>query len=249
MKNNPHITYAITVCNELNELTILLTHLQKYKHIDDEILIQYDESGVSDEVLQYLQLLKTMNVGINVIGFPLNGDFASFKNNLKNHAKGIYILQIDADELPHPFLLDNLRTFLEINKEVDLFFIPRVNTVDGITEDDVRNWGWKITKMDTQTATKKMDTDSDEYKYLKKLDFIISEENGEVKYYKPIINWPDAQTRLYRRTSEIEWVGKVHEKIKGYNTLSIFPLEEIYSFYHPKEIDRQRKQNKFYETI
>lgn len=243
------ITYAITVVDELEELTTLINHLQKYKNEDDEILIQYDESGVSDGVLQYLQLLKTMNVGIKVIGFPLNGDFASFKNNLKNHANGIYILQIDADEIPHSFLLDNLRTLLDMNKEVDLFFIPRVNTVDGITEGDVLNWGWKITKLDTQKNTKKMDTTSEEYKYLKKLDYIISEENGEVHYYKPIINWPDAQTRLYRRTSEIEWVGKVHEQIKGYNTLSVFPLEEIYSFYHPKEIDRQRKQNKFYEEL
>ena len=247
--NNPVITYAITVKDELEELTNLLQHLQKYKDVNDEILIQYDESGVSEEVLQYVQLLKTMNVGVNVIGFPLNGDFASFKNNLKNHAQGIYILQIDADEIPNLFLIDNLRTFLELNKDVDLFFIPRINTVDGITEDDVQNWGWRISKMDAQIGETEMDINSDEYQYLKKLDYIISETDGLIKYHKPIINWPDAQTRLYRRTSEIEWVGKVHEQIKGYNTLSIFPLEEQYSLYHPKGIERQRNQNNFYETI
>lgn len=71
----------------------------------------------------------------------------------------------------------------------------------------------------------------------------------KVKYYKPINAWPDVQTRLYRRTSEIEWEGKVHERIKGYNTLTILPLEEDYALYHPKHIERQEKQNALYETI
>lgn len=71
----------------------------------------------------------------------------------------------------------------------------------------------------------------------------------KVKYYKPINAWPDLQTRIYRRTSEIEWEGKVHERIKGYNTLTILPLEEEYSLYHPKNIQRQEKQNQYYETI
>jgi hypothetical protein len=63
------------------------------------------------------------------------------------------------------------------------------------------------------------------------------------------VNWPDLQTRLYRRTSEIEWVGNVHERIKGNKTLSIFPLEEEYSLYHHKDIDRQERQNSYYETL
>ena len=71
----------------------------------------------------------------------------------------------------------------------------------------------------------------------------------KVKYYKPINSFPDVQSRIYRRTSTIEWVGKVHERIVGYNTLSILPFEEEYCLYHPKDIERQRKQNEFYETI
>ena len=30
--------------------------------------------------------------------------------------------------------------------EVDLIWIPRVNTVDGFTEEDVQRWGWKISE-------------------------------------------------------------------------------------------------------
>jgi len=207
-----NVTYGITVHNELNELIKLLNFLQPRLGEDDEILIQYDESSVTDEVLNYINVLDGLHENHRVIGFPLEGDFASFKNNLKNHSKGIYIFQIDADEIPNEFLVENIHELLEANKEVDLFFIPRINTVEGITEEHIKRWGWKVNE-------------------------------------KGWINFPDVQTRLYRRTSEIEWEGKVHERIKGYNTMTVFPLEERFCLYHHKEIERQERQNEFYETI
>jgi len=207
-----NVTYGITVHNELNELIKLLNFLQPRLGEDDEILIQYDESSVTEEVLNYINVLDGLHENHRVIGFPLEGDFASFKNNLKNHSKGIYIFQIDADEIPNEFLVENIHELLEANKEVDLFFIPRINTVEGITDEHIKRWGWKVNE-------------------------------------KGWINFPDVQTRLYRRTSEIEWEGKVHERIKGYNTMTVFPLEERFCLYHHKEIERQERQNEFYETI
>jgi len=207
-----NVTYGITVHNELNELIKLLNFLQPRLGEDDEILIQYDESSVTEEVLNYINVLDGLHENHRVIGFPLEGDFASFKNNLKNHSKGIYIFQIDADEIPNEFLVENIHELLEANKEVDLFFIPRINTVEGITEEHIKRWGWKVNE-------------------------------------KGWINFPDVQTRLYRRTSEIEWEGKVHERIKGYNTMTVFPLEERFCLYHHKEIERQERQNDFYETL
>jgi len=207
-----NVTYGITVHNELNEFIKLLNFLQPRLGEDDEILIQYDESSVTDEVLNYINVLDGLHENHRVIGFPLEGDFASFKNNLKNHSKGIYIFQIDADEIPNEFLVENIHELLDANKEVDLFFIPRINTVEGITDEHIKRWGWKVNE-------------------------------------KGWINFPDVQTRLYRRTSEIEWEGKVHERIKGYNTMTVFPLEERFCLYHHKEIERQERQNDFYETL
>ena len=71
----------------------------------------------------------------------------------------------------------------------------------------------------------------------------------KIKYYKPIINRPDYQSRIYRRTSEIEWSGKVHETVVGYNTVSVLPAEEDYCLYHPKDIERQERQNSLYENM
>lgn len=207
-----NITYAITVCNELEEITKLLNFLQPKLKENDEILIQYDEDGVTREVLDYLNILKSLHSNHKVVGFPLNNDFATFKNNLKNNADGIFIFQIDADELPNEYLINNLHQLIESNKEVDLFFVPRINTVDGLTDEHINKWGWNVNE-------------------------------------KGWVNFPDLQTRLYRRTSEIEWEGKVHERIKGYNTLTIFPLQEEFCLYHRKSIERQEKQNKYYEKI
>ena len=184
-----NVTYAITVCNELREITKLVDYLQPKIKSEDEILIQYDEDSATDAVKQYLAIVSQLHKSIKVISFPLAGDFASYKNNLKNHANGIFIFQVDADEIPNEYLVENIHQLLEYNKDVDLFFVPRINTVEGLTDMHVKKWGWKLN------------------------------ENGWV-------NFPDYQTRIYRRTSEIEWTGKVHERIIGYNTLSVLPSDQ-----------------------
>ena len=207
-----NVTYAITVCNELVEITNLLNFLHPRIGSEDEILVQYDSDSTTKEVKDYLSIISQLNKQTRIIEFPLNKDFASFKNNLKNHANGIFIFQIDADEIPSEYLIENIHSFLEYNKDVDLFFVPRINTVNGLTPEHIKKWGWKV------------------------------DEKGWV-------NFPDYQTRLYRRTSEIEWQGKVHERIVGYNTLSVIPSEEEYCLYHHKQIERQEKQNALYDTI
>jgi hypothetical protein len=207
-----NVTYAITVCNELTEITQLINFLHPRLKSEDEILIQYDTDSATTQVKDYLTILTQMHENIRVISFPLNKDFASYKNNLKNHANGMFIFQIDADEMPSEYLVENLEFFLESNKEVDLFFIPRINTVEGLTDEHIKKWGWKVSELGW-------------------------------------INFPDYQTRLYRRTSEIAWQGKVHERIIGYNTLSVLPQDEEYCLYHHKQIARQEKQNELYDTI
>lgn len=243
------VSYGITVCNELEEITKLINFLHPRVMEDDEILVQYDEDSVTEDVLNYLRIIDELHTNVKIIGFPLNKNFADFKNNLKNYASGLFIVQLDADELPSEELIANMHDLLDANKDIDLFFVPRINTVDGLTITHLKKWGWKTSKLESQIGEKELDTNSGEYKLLKKLGYIIDKSDNSIKYYKPIINHPDVQTRIYRRTSEIEWDGKVHERIKGYNTMTFLPFEESYSIYHPKSIDKQEKQNALYETI
>jgi len=248
MENKINITWAVTVKDELKELTTLLNFLQLHVREDDQILVQYDTQGVTPEVTEYLELMDTIHENHTIIGFPLNKDFASFKNNLKSHSNGSYIVQCDADEMLSEFFMENIHDVLEKNP-VDLVFVPRINTVNGLTEQHVKQWGWDISKLESQIGEMEIDTESEEYKYLKKLGYIIEEVNSKIKYYKPIINFCDYQTRIYKNTPEITWMGKVHEKITGYNNFSNFPAQDEWCIIHDKTIEKQETQNAFYETI
>jgi hypothetical protein len=136
------ISYAITVHNEIDELTKLLNFLQVYIRMEDEIVIQYDETSVTQEVMEYLDIMKEIHK-YTVVGFPLNKDFASYKNNLKANCTKDYIFQIDADEIPHEYLIELLPQVLDDNP-VDIVFVPRVNTVEGLTQEHIQKWGWRV---------------------------------------------------------------------------------------------------------
>ena len=63
------------------------------------------------------------------------------------------------------------------------------------------------------------------------------------------VNWPDWQGRIYKNHPSIQWENKVHEKLTGIKTFSQLPMEEDYSLYHPKTIERQERQNNYYNTL
>ena len=140
------ISYAIPVCNEHEELKRLLNFLIENIRGEDEIIVQCDKGNTTPEVYElldqgYTYLAKNP---IKVIEFPLNGHFANFKNNLKENCSGDWIFQIDADELPHESLINNLKELLKLNPTTELFLVPRVNTVEGLTQEHVNKWRWNV---------------------------------------------------------------------------------------------------------
>jgi len=136
------ISYGITVHNESSELKRLLDMLLNQIDEEDEVVICVD--GDDTEVKSVIDKYSTDS---KVIDYKrkLNGNFADQKNSVIEKSTGDYIFHIDADEYPNEVLLQQLKRILEMN-EVDLVWIPRVNTVEGFTEDDVRRWGWRISE-------------------------------------------------------------------------------------------------------
>jgi hypothetical protein len=63
------------------------------------------------------------------------------------------------------------------------------------------------------------------------------------------VNYPDYQWRIWKNKPEIKWINKVHERLDGFKTYVALPPQEEFSLYHPKDIERQEKQNKFYDAI
>lgn len=201
------ISYAITAHNEAVELNRLLKQLVEGKDPGDEIIVQLDTTA-TDKVKFVVD-----NFAIKSITYPLDKDFASFKNNLKNNCTGDYIFFIDADEYLSDHLLSLIKQVLEANDHVECYGVPRVNTVAGLTEDYIKTWRWAV------------------------------DDKGRV-------NWPDYQTRICKNVDSIQWSGRVHERLEGWKVSSIFPCEfEDWALYHPKDIDRQIKQNSLYSTI
>ena len=142
------ISFGITVHNEAEELNKLLEILIHKTDPEDEIVIVDD---FSNQETQEVITSWTQQYGhedmktIKVHRRKLNGDFASQKNYVIEQCSGDYIFHLDADEYPHEVLLRDIKKVLEIN-DVDLVWIPRVNTVEGITQEYMNQWGWKSTE-------------------------------------------------------------------------------------------------------
>jgi len=140
----PSISYAITACNEHVELERLLDLLNEHIRPEDEIVVQLDK-GATKEVVK---VAEKYNVGTEYdyhrVWYSLDNDFAAFKNHLSGICSRDYIFQIDADEYPHPELIVNLPSILETNFDTDVFLVPRINTVEGLTEDHIKQWGWRV---------------------------------------------------------------------------------------------------------
>ena len=138
------VSYGITVCNEEAEIQRLVSFLIENKRNEDEIVITYDSKNGSKGVEDYLRT-HSVNSEFSWHPFEFDGDFSKLKNYTKQMCEGDYIVHLDADELLHETLIEQLPQIIEIN-EVDLIWLPRVNTVEGLTEEHVQRWGWRLTE-------------------------------------------------------------------------------------------------------
>ena len=138
------ISYGITVHNEADELNKLLEVLNKNIDDEDEIVICIDDSG-QDKNPALVEVFDRWPPDI-VYQRRLRKNFAAQKNSVIEKSSGDYIFHIDADEYPNEILIQQLKQILEMNEGVDLIWIPRVNTVEGMTQQDIQKWGWRVTE-------------------------------------------------------------------------------------------------------
>ena len=200
------ISYSILVHNEDKTFEKLLQTLLSYKQPQDEIVVldDYSDNEKTKAILDYFHSTDSIKLEQR----NLLHDFASQKNYLKNMCTGDYSFNLDADEMISHWFMKDIHEILEGN-EVDLIYVPRINTVDGITEEHCRMYGYQINE-------------------------------------KGWINYPDWQGRIFRNRPNIRWEKPVHEQLRGFQTYAYLPMEQKYSIIHPKTIERQVEQNRFY---
>jgi glycosyltransferase involved in cell wall biosynthesis len=137
------ISYAITVCNEFIEIQRLVRFLLQHKRIQDNIVILYDEVNGDPEVENFLRS-HSINGEFAWHKGKFERHFADWKNKLSNLCTGDYIFQIDADEIPNENLIAVLPEVIEENENIDVYLVPRVNTVEGLTPEHTQKWGWRV---------------------------------------------------------------------------------------------------------
>jgi glycosyltransferase involved in cell wall biosynthesis len=205
------LSYAITACNEVEETIRLVNQLFNYKGENSEIVVLLDTPKAPIELIEYLELFANDDK-ITLIESEFDNDFAQWKNFLNSHCKGEWIFQLDADEYLEPDLIVNLEDILHTNGDKDMIVVPRINTVEGLTQSHIDKWKWNVNE-------------------------------------KGWVNFPDVQTRIYKNTEKIGWMNKVHERIVGFESYTAFPSDEVYCIKHPKTIERQERQNNYYDTL
>jgi hypothetical protein len=109
-------------------------------------------------------------------------------------------------------LIQNLPSILESNLNNEVYLIPRINTVDGLTQNHINKWRWNVN------------------------------QDGW-------INFPDYQWRIYKNDPNIIWINKVHERLSGFKTYATLPASAEYCLIHRKTIEKQEKQNNYYDTL
>ena len=204
------ICYKILTHNETDSLEKLLDFLfENIKETDHIIVVDdFSDSPTRKILSKYVESNQ-----YDYFQNKLEDDFSKQHNYADSLVRDEfdYIFSIDADELPNKWLIENIHEILESN-DIDLIWVPRINTVEGITEEYIQQWGWRVNE-------------------------------------KGWVNFPDYQGRIYKNDESINWENPVHEIVTGAKKVSHFPTEEEFCLYHPKDIQRQVKQNELYSKI
>lgn len=137
------LSYAITVCNEYDEIQRLIPLLLENKRKQDEIVVLFDQKNGDEKVAEYLTTFSKYP-NFQFWRDYFEGHFADWKNKLTEYCDGDYIFQIDADEYPNKMMFTHLPAILETNPNNEVYLVPRVNTVEGLTQEHINKWGWKV---------------------------------------------------------------------------------------------------------
>jgi glycosyltransferase involved in cell wall biosynthesis len=161
--------------------------------------------------------------------------------------------------------LETLRILDEYNDKVDVHK-HKLNNDYG----SHKNYG-----IDLCTGKYIFQLDSDEYPtdlLLQNIDIILDQnENSEViwiprlNYFEGVtqqdiitwgwqfndglINFPDYQSRCFKRLPYIRYKRRLHEKVEGFKSYTFIPPQKDYAIVHEKTIEKQRQTNINYNKL
>jgi glycosyltransferase involved in cell wall biosynthesis len=132
------LSYLVTCHNETSSLDKLLSKLVQNRKDNHEIVLLDDYSD-NPETLDIIQKYKEQT---SFHQHRLDRNYGAHKNYGIEQCKGNWIFQLDGDEYPTDLLLENIDAVLESNNNNEVLWLPRLNYFAGVTELDVKTWGW-----------------------------------------------------------------------------------------------------------
>ena len=127
------ISYAILTHNQGSKLQQLLKNLTDHIDIEDQIVIVDDYSDDPQTIAVLKKYVKLVHIRYR----QLNNNFSSQKNFLFDLCKGDYIFNLDADQNINPQLIKDIKAVLRQNSQIQLYYVPRINIVQGITQQHI----------------------------------------------------------------------------------------------------------------
>jgi len=132
------LSYLVTCHNETVSLEKLLSKLIEFKKDTHEIILLDDYSDNP----QTVDIINKYKSKVNFQQHSLNKNYGAHKNYGIELCKGKWIFQLDGDECPTDELIKNIDAILESNDSNEVLWIPRLNYFIGVTNEDVKMWGW-----------------------------------------------------------------------------------------------------------
>ena len=94
------------------------------------------------------------------------------------------------------YCLENLAMVLQYNP-VDVLLVPRINTVEGLTQEHIKKWGWRV--------------DNNGWVNFPDPQFRIYKNNGKIKWKNKVHEVLEAHTSISQLPHEEPWC-LIHKK-------------------------------------
>ena len=140
------ISFAILCYDEAQSLHEILSLLLVERPYEYEIIIVQD--GNHQPTTEMLKGYYEQCNLVNGYRRDLNNDFSAQKNYMTEKCSGDWVFNLDSDELPPEYLLENIHLIIEQN-DAEVLWLPRINIINGLTQEwakrlqiNVNELGW-----------------------------------------------------------------------------------------------------------
>jgi glycosyltransferase involved in cell wall biosynthesis len=218
------LSYAICTHDEVASIRALMRQLirclfrSRHPGTQYEIVLLDDYSQDPRLKASFRRWTRT-HPQIRIQQRKLQGDFSAQKNALADLCKGDFIINLDADELVSAEWIADVPRRIEANPGINAYGVPRMNLFEGMTEEDLARYGYRVSEVGGQRVVNWPDT-----------QWRIYRRMPELRWTRPV--------------HEMITVVKV-----PWQTLQLLPHEARYAIRHHKLMKRVREATAVYDRI